>query len=293
MSGHLIGCAGTLADQRLAPSHKLALLAFADSADDRTHIAFPGYEGVQTWAGVSRGRAAELIRDLVGFGYLLQHKKAHRGQRAEYVVFPGGCCDLHRTPVEEPAVDVDQLARAAGVSVEQARLLLAAMSAEGDVVQPGAIAAVPQAKGFDVPDPMSGDVSDAPDPFATSYPETGSPAVDNPGKGPERVQRSRSIANAFTPSKTTPLTPASGGASCARHQTPATNCRGCGTTNRQLEAKAKAERAAAHRAAQQAAIAAERAKPRGTKPGTETAKAIARAGIAAARQKTTTTAGAR
>ncbi|NHA02010.1 hypothetical protein G5V59_26840 [Nocardioides sp. W3-2-3] len=42
------------------------------------------------------------------WGYLQPHKAARRGQRAEYVVFPHGCCDLHRTPAEEPAVDAGQ-----------------------------------------------------------------------------------------------------------------------------------------------------------------------------------------
>lgn len=83
---------------------------------------------------------------------------------------------------------------------------------------------------------------------------------------------------------TTPQPPASGGAGCARHTTTAPNCRGCGTTNRQLAEKARIDKAAAHRAAEQAAIAAERAKPRGPKPGTEAAKRAARQGIAAARE---------
>lgn len=299
MSGHLIGCAGTLTkipgpeERDLPTSHKLALLAFADSADDRTHIGFPGYEGVQAWAVCSRGRAAELIRDLVTWGLLQPHKRGHRGQRAEYIVFPGGCCDLHRAPVpDEPGPDVNELARAAGISVDQARLLLAAMAPVVPVVPVAAPPADPQEKGSGASDAMSGTVSSTSDPIPPSYPETRSTPVDNPGKGPESVQRSRSNTNAFTPSKENPPTPASGGAGCARHRTTTTNCRGCGTTNRQIAAKAKADQAAAHRAAEQAAIAAERAKPRGRKPGTEGAKAAVRAGIAAARQKTTTTAGA-
>jgi hypothetical protein len=281
MSGHLIGCAGTLTDDRLAPSHKLALLAFADSADDRTHIAFPGYEGVQKWAGCSRGRAAELIRDLVGFGYLLQHKKAHRGQRAEYVVFPGGCCDLHRAPAEEPPVDVDQLAHDAGISVDQVKALLGALA--GAVVQPDAEPGNPQPNGSGASDTSPVNESGTSDAFTPGVHGDAPQAVENPAMGPERVRGSRSTANAFTPPTTTPLTPASGGAGCARHDTPARNCRGCGTTNRQLAAKAKADQAERRRAEAIAAAAAERAKPRGPKAGTERAKALARAGTAAAR----------
>jgi hypothetical protein len=287
MSGHLIGCAGTLEDSRLAPSHKLALLAFADSADDRTHIAFPGYEGVQKWAGCSRGRAAELIRDLVGFGYLLQHKKAHRGQRAEYVVFPGGCCDLHRAPTEEPPIDVEQLARAAGVSIDQARTLLEAMAAGTPATD--APNDDPQPNESGTSDAFPVNESGASDPFRADTHKDAPEAVDNPGKGPERVQRSRSTANAFTPSTTTPLTPASGGAGCAQHKTPVPNRRCCGTTPRQLEAAARKAAADQRRAADLAAAAADRAKPRGVKPGTESAKALARAGAAAAKATGPTT----
>ncbi|NGZ99416.1 hypothetical protein G5V59_00325 [Nocardioides sp. W3-2-3] len=123
MSGHLIGCAGDLKsipglvddDGRPVPipkSHKSALLAFADSADNITHIGFAGYAGVQKWAVCSRGRAAESIRDLVEWRLLKPHKRGYRGQRAEYVVFPDGCCDLHRKPVDEPgAPDVEQTRR--------------------------------------------------------------------------------------------------------------------------------------------------------------------------------------
>ncbi len=291
MSGHLIGCAGTLSDDRFAPSHKLALLAFADSADDRTHIAFPGYQGVQQWAGCSRGRAAELIRDLVGFGYLRQHKKAHRGQRAEYIVFPGGCCDLHRTPVDEQPPDVDQLARAAGVSVEAARAMLDALAGDHAVqadVQDGPNGDDPQANGSGPSDAFPLNESGQDDPFRPVVHQGPAQPVDNHRMGPERVQAPRSNANAFTPSKTSPLTPASGGAGCAKHETPTRNCRGCGTTNRQLAEQRRLDQAAARRAAERAAIEAERAKPRGTKPGTEAAKAAARAGTAKAREAATT-----
>lgn len=285
MSGHLIGCAGQIDDDaRLGTSHKLALLAFADSADDRTHIAFPGYEGVQKWAMVSRGRAAELIRDLVDWGYLEHHKRGRRGQRAEYVVFPGGCCDLHRTPAEEAPVDVDQLAAAAGVPVEQARALLAALH---------------NPEGSDAPDAMTGTGSDRPDPNTPAMHNTpttpvettpeGSDAPDpEAGKGPESVHGSRSTANAFPPSTTTPLPPASGG-TCIKHPTPVANCRGCGTTNRQLAAQAQREAADRRRAEALAAAAAERAIPKGTKPGTEPIKARVRAEHQRGKQNLTTT----
>jgi hypothetical protein len=252
VSGHLIGCVKRL--DQLPTSHKLALVAFADSADDRTHIGFPGYEGVQEWACCSRGRAAELIRDLVEWGFLRQHKRGHRGQRAEYVVFPGGCCDLHRAPVEEAVVDVEAVALAAGVTVEAARLMLSAL---GQTLPPSSTP-----KASDTPDASRGNGSDAPD----ANNRAGDDPVDNgpleDGKGPERVHGSRSNADAFTPTNNPP-TPTSGGvevdgASCPRHPTGHPNCRGCGTTTRQRAAAAARAKAAKKRAQDAQKVAADR-----------------------------------
>jgi len=294
MSGHLIGCAGDLKTIPgtasptsegipMPTSHKLALLAFADSADNITHIGFAGYAGVQKWAVCSRGRAAELIRDLVTWGLLRPHKRGHRGQRAEYVVFPNGCCDLHRKPADEPSVDVEQLAAAAGVSVHQARKMLAAMGGDpaGDAgVQPAGPDGAADEKGSDAPDanPLNG--SDAPDPSAVVVAERPTEPVDNPGKGPERVHGSRSTADAFTPPTTTPPTPASGGAACAIHETPVPGRRCCGPTPRQIEAAARKSAAARRRDDAIAAAKTERATPKGRGAGAESAKAAARAGVA-------------
>lgn len=229
MSGHLIGCVKPIKD--IPSSHKLALTAFADSADDRTHIGFPGYEGVMEWADVARSTAAGIIADLVKWGYLKLHKRGRRGQRAEYVVFPNGCCDVHRAPIEEPDVDVEELATAAGVSVGQARALLAALSIE---------------KGSEDLDPLSGNGSNVLDPIAGSDAQpvengpNGSEQLDpNGGKGPERVHGSRSNHDAFTTSNNSSPQPppASRQGSCSKHPDGGRNCRACGTTGRQLEAE--------------------------------------------------------
>lgn len=259
MSGHLIGCVKPL---DLPTSHKLALVAFADSADDRTHIGFPGYEGVQEWATCSRGRAAELIRDLCEWGYLKSHKRGHRGQRAEYIVFPNGCCDFHRTPVEEPAVDVETLAQAAGVTLEQARLMMTALGSSSPGIASGA------------PDAIGGNVSSTPDPFSTP----GENAGDNAGKGPDSVQDSRSNANAFTP-KNTPLPPKG---ECSIHPTGHPNCRACGTTPRQRAAAAAKAADATRRAAAAAELERVRAASRASKPASPEAIAAAKAAARAA-----------
>lgn len=255
MSGHLIGCAG-LAE--LPTSHKLALVAFSDSADDRTHIGFPGYEGVMQWACCSRGRAAELIRDLVEWGYLKHHKRGRRGQRAEYVVFPGGCCDLHRLPVEEPDVDVEKLAAAAGVTVDQARQMLAVMGENLPPTPPPTRASESTGKASDAPDAMSANGSSAPD---ANQPERPQPVDNTPaeaGKGPDSVQQSRSNANAFTP-EVLPPTPTGkpAGESCDKHPNGHPNCRGCGTTARQQAKAARTASAAQKRADAEARLRAQ------------------------------------
>jgi hypothetical protein len=263
VSGHLIGCAGRT---ELPTSHKLALVAFSDSADDRTHIGFPGYEGVMAWACCSRGRAAELIRDLVEWGYLRQHKRGHRGQRAEYVVFPDGCCDMHRVPVAEPQVDVEQLARAAGVSLEQARLMLTALGTGSPV------------NGSDTPDAMTGNGSDVSDPNDGTPSTPVGDGVDNAGKGPESVQRSRSQADSFTPSTNSPLPPAASGRGCPKHQTTHPNCRGCGTTARQQAARARKAAAEQHRREQQRLAAEQReARANSTRPPADLRERVAAA----------------
>ncbi len=257
MSGHLIGCVKSIKDLP-TKTHKLALLAFADSGDDRTHIALPGYEGVMEWADIGRSQAYDVIRDLVELGLLRHHKRGHRGQRAEWIVFPNGCCDTHRTPVAEEPLDVDQLARAAGVDVEQARLLLTAMGHD-------APAGKKAEKGSDPTGPYERGLGPAePDPIGTQSPQP----VENPGEdasgdhrqGPDSVRDPGATPDAFTPS-VIPLTPTGkpAGGRCARHPDGHANCRGCGTTARQLadaERRAAAER---HRATQAALVAADRA----------------------------------
>lgn len=258
MSGHLIGCVKPITDLPTR-SHKLALLAFADSGDDRTHIALPGYEGVQEWVGCGRSQAFALIQDLIQLGYLRQHKRGHRGQRAEWIVFPNGCCDTHRTPVPEEPVDVDELARAAGVDPEQARLLLTAMGHD----------APPSRKAQKASDPAGpyerglGPAQTGPNDPETPQPgeNPGDDATDDDRQGPESVRDPRVTADAFTPLTTSPLPPETGG-SCKRHRNTHPNCRGCGTTDRQKAeraARAAAERRRTQQAAETARTRQERA----------------------------------
>lgn len=244
MSGHLIGCAGAI--KGLGKSHKLALLAFADSGDDRTHIGFPGYEGVQMWADCSRSRAAELISDLVAAGYLELHKSARPGRRAEYIVFPDGCCDLHRTPaVEATDVDLEAIAKAAGIPLEHAAAFLAAMNNGSDTPDPN---------GSEISDPSSGNGSEISDPSSAAA-QNGSETSDS---NSERVQNGSEISDPSTTSRTTtPLPPASGWTApqrtCPKHpDAPGANCRACGTTARQVADQRRREAAEQRRRTEQA-----------------------------------------
>lgn len=98
MSLHLCLCAIELeADDRtpFTPRHKLAMWAFADSGSEQTRISMPGLEAVMKAASVKRARALGLTRELVSMGLLAHWKQGYRGHRAEFLVFPNGCCEKH------------------------------------------------------------------------------------------------------------------------------------------------------------------------------------------------------
>lgn len=109
MSVHLIECA---AEVQLPPALKLALLCFADSGSTEGRVAKPGLDNLMRWTGVKRSRALEVVELLKELQLIAAHKRAYRGQRAEFVVFPNGCCERHGKasatvlePVEESPED--------------------------------------------------------------------------------------------------------------------------------------------------------------------------------------------
>jgi hypothetical protein len=223
VSIHLLECAARRAVP--TPSHKLVLMAFADSADRHTHIALPGLQQVREWAGgeqpMSKSQALHITAQLVDLGLLTKHRRGHNGKRAEYVVFPDGCCSEHpRPPADEETI------------------------------------------GSGTPDPDPPAESGTPDP--TSQPgrvwQTGPNTLVGSGLGP--AHRTPSPATTTNP----PNPPASRGepnpssnhTGCQRPgPLPHSNCRGCGTTNRQVAAAttaaAKAARVDAIKAEQLAA----------------------------------------
>lgn len=92
MAIHLTECA---AITELPASKKLVLMACADAADKDTRIAAPGFDNVMAWSGLKRSRALEVIAELVAEGYLVRRSSGRSGRRAEFYVFPKGCCAMH------------------------------------------------------------------------------------------------------------------------------------------------------------------------------------------------------
>lgn len=95
MSIHHVECAALTS---LPASTKLVLMAFADSADKDTRLAFPGLDNVMAWSGLRKSRALEVTSGLVKQGYLVRTGGSNATgprRRAEYLVFPAGCCLQH------------------------------------------------------------------------------------------------------------------------------------------------------------------------------------------------------
>lgn len=101
----------------LAPSKKLVLMCLANSANDHDRIGFPGFDELIAWSGLGRARIYAVVDELIAEGYLVRHRAGGRGKRAEFVVFPHGCCSRrgplagyspHRPGHESPgSSDVD------------------------------------------------------------------------------------------------------------------------------------------------------------------------------------------
>lgn len=251
MSLHLMECVRPL---RLNPSTKLALLAFADSADHSTHIAFPGLEAVMEWANVSRSRAAAIVAELVDVDLLQRHRAGHRGRRAEFVVFPLGCCDAHPRPDLDPWD---------GATVSRCSITHTGPACAGDCTHPEkgpAGRTQTDAIGSCTQDSVSVKASRGQDPIDE-------PAADRVlSTGPSPLKGSCLGTAHGTPSSTTttspqpPTAPPPGEPVCAAHPTtPGSYCRACGTSPR--TASQRASRAAStadrdRRLAEQAARAA-------------------------------------
>lgn len=200
MSIHLVECA---AEQDLPPAWKWVLAAFADSADRSTGIAYPGLSRVRKWSGLSRSRTFEVVNELEELGLLRKHRGGGNGKRAEYVVFPNGCCEQHQRPKDDVDDDIEA--------------------------------------GSDPPDPVSGRKSDPPDPAANTHQgPTGRTRSVRP-TGPAGSDESPTHRTPSLTPTTKPLTPTTAGTCPAHPDRPAANCRSCGTNARHIAERDEAE----------------------------------------------------
>lgn len=255
MSIHLLECAAAGKYTRgLEPSWKLALMAFADSADKHTHIAFPGEAQVRAWSGLSRSRTYEVVGELERLGLLKKHRAGGNGRRAEYIVFPRGCCEHHPRAVDDDESGSDAPDTTPGGASEPAG---------SDVSDPA------HGPGSDAPDPDHGleSGSDAPDPVSATGSDQG-PTHRTPTPATAGVQEVTRVADpdarATPPTRQPtgqapparpadrdehgPLTPF-----CAQHPLGTTDpCSRCASRREAFE-RAERRRAGARRAADQAA----------------------------------------
>jgi hypothetical protein len=223
MSIHLIDCA---LKTTLPATHKLVLIAFANSADDLTRIAYPGQENVMAYASTSRTRSYLVIKELVERGFLKLHRQGRRGRRAEYVVFPNGCCEGHG---KHCVHNETEWVPPTGPSEREE-------SRPRDPDPSEQLGSRPR-------DPASVNGSHLRDPNGVE--DLGSHPRDPLSvKGPNRVPPTGPL----TYLTTNPPTPQRAGGICKRHpDTPGENCRACGTTSRQIERAAAKTKAAAKR----------------------------------------------
>jgi hypothetical protein len=75
-------------DSDLAPNHRLVLLAYADAAEHDGTKSFPGEERLMKMTGYSTATVRRITAELLELKVLVQVRKGHRGQRAEYRVPP-------------------------------------------------------------------------------------------------------------------------------------------------------------------------------------------------------------
>lgn len=210
MAIHYLECA---ARTKLPAAKKLVLMAIADDADKQTRVGACGLQDIRDWSGLGRSQALAVIAELVTDGYLIRRAAGRAGRKAEFVVFPGGCCELH-----------------------------------------GAVPGhVPAGSGSPDPVPQSPSVDTAVDSTVEDL-GTASPAgsgepdpaqVQGPMEGPEEGP-AQTGPLPYPPIQEPPNPPPSGGRTgrCSTTTRPHSNCRGCGTTVRQLADADRRRRAA-------------------------------------------------
>lgn len=80
----------------LPASHKLVLLCLAESArNDYKRLAWPGMPALRMWSGLSESRVLAVLGELEKRGLIARVGRGQKYRRAEFVVFPKGCCRRH------------------------------------------------------------------------------------------------------------------------------------------------------------------------------------------------------
>lgn len=92
MGFHLLNAAAEVTSK---PSQKLVLMCLAKEGDDRQRVSFPGVETLLKWSGLSRPQLFRVLAQLIELKLIEQRQRGHRGKRAEFIVFPLGCCEAH------------------------------------------------------------------------------------------------------------------------------------------------------------------------------------------------------
>lgn len=87
------------------PRLKLAFMCFAESARDTDRVAFPGTDLLLKWTNVKRSQLHNLINRLIELQLIERTQRACRNRRAEYRLFPLGCCVAHGKTAAHRGVD--------------------------------------------------------------------------------------------------------------------------------------------------------------------------------------------
>ena len=94
----------------LKGAHKLVFLGLCESArDDGDRLSWPGIEALIEAGSVSRARVFAILKDLQEQGWIVQTGRGQKHRRAEYRVFPGGCCERHGSVSGSCVVDAENL----------------------------------------------------------------------------------------------------------------------------------------------------------------------------------------
>jgi hypothetical protein len=92
---------GRVWDSTLPPNLRLVLLAYADAAEHDGSQSYPGWERLVEMTGYSRSTIEAITKTLRSIGVLVQVRKGHVGQRAEFRIDLGKLAALAAPEVSQ------------------------------------------------------------------------------------------------------------------------------------------------------------------------------------------------